>query len=60
MSWLQPHIATDPDHADAFQDALEALGPGAVTPTDDADQPVFEPPPGPPPPGPPAAGVGLV
>ena len=46
MSWLQLHIATDPDHADAFQDALEALGAGAVTLTDGADQPVFEPPPG--------------
>ncbi|HBP68887.1 MAG TPA: 50S ribosomal protein L11 methyltransferase, partial [Alcanivorax sp.] len=40
MSWLQLHIATDPDHADAFQDALEALGAGAVTLTDGADQPV--------------------
>jgi len=46
MAWLQLHIATDPDHADAFQDALEALGAGAVTLTDGADQPVFEPPPG--------------
>ena len=46
MSWLQLHIATDPDHADAFLDALEALGAGAVTLTDGADQPVFEPPPG--------------
>ena len=36
MSWLQLHIATDPDHADAFQDALEALGAGAVTLTDGA------------------------
>ncbi len=47
MAWQQLHIATDPDHADAFQDALENLGAAAVTLTDGADQPVFEPPPGP-------------
>lgn len=46
MAWLQLHIATDPQWADAFQDALEVLGAGAVTLTDGADQPVFEPPPG--------------
>lgn len=46
MAWVQLHIATDPQHADAFQDALETLGAGAVTLTDGADQPVFEPPPG--------------
>ncbi|MCQ6261117.1 50S ribosomal protein L11 methyltransferase [Alcanivorax sp. MM125-6] len=46
MAWQQLHIATDPDHADAFQDALENLGAAAVTLTDGADQPVFEPPPG--------------
>ncbi|ASK33046.1 50S ribosomal protein L11 methyltransferase (plasmid) [Alcanivorax sp. N3-2A] len=46
MAWLQLHIATDPRQADAFQDALESLGSSAVTLTDGADQPVFEPPPG--------------
>lgn len=46
MAWLQLHIATDSRHADAFQDALEALGAQAVTLSDGADQPVLEPPPG--------------
>lgn len=46
MAWQQLHIATDFRHADAFQDALEDLGAAAVTLTDGADQPVFEPPPG--------------
>lgn len=46
MAWQQLHIATDPRHADAFQDSLEDLGAAAVTLTDGADQPVFEPPPG--------------
>ncbi|MFC6328097.1 50S ribosomal protein L11 methyltransferase [Alloalcanivorax gelatiniphagus] len=46
MPWQQLHIATDPRHADTFQDALENLGAAAVTLTDGADQPVFEPPPG--------------
>ncbi len=46
MAWLQLHLATTEKHADAFQAALENLGACAVTLTDGADQPVFEPPPG--------------
>ena len=46
MAWLQLHLATTEQHADAFQAALENLGAVAVTLTDGADQPVFEPPPG--------------
>lgn len=46
MAWLQLHLATDEKHADAFQAALENLGACAVSLTDGADQPVFEPPPG--------------
>ncbi|EKF72865.1 50S ribosomal protein L11 methyltransferase [Alcanivorax hongdengensis A-11-3] len=46
MAWLQLHIATTEQHADAFQNALEEMGACAVTLTDGADQPVFEPPPG--------------
>ncbi len=46
MAWLQLHLATTEQHADAFQSALENLGAVAVTLTDGADQPVFEPPPG--------------
>ncbi|MDX1802519.1 MAG: 50S ribosomal protein L11 methyltransferase [Alcanivorax sp.] len=46
MAWLQLHLATTEQHADAFQNALEAMGAVAVTLTDGADQPVFEPPPG--------------
>lgn len=46
MAWTQLHIASDSQAADALQDALETLGAAAVTLTDGADQPVFEPPPG--------------
>lgn len=46
MAWLQLHLATTEPHADAFQAALENLGACAVSLTDGADQPVFEPPPG--------------
>ncbi len=46
MAWLQLHLATTEQHADAFQAALENLGACAVSLTDGADQPVFEPPPG--------------
>ena len=46
MAWLQLHLATTEAHADAFQSALEDMGACAVTLTDGADQPVFEPPPG--------------
>ena len=46
MAWLQLHLATTEQNADAFQAALENLGACAVTLTDGADQPVFEPPPG--------------
>lgn len=46
MAWIQLHIASDSQAADALQDALETLGAAAVTLTDGADQPVFEPPPG--------------
>lgn len=46
MPWLQLHLATTEQYADHFQDALEELGASAVTLTDGADQPVFEPPPG--------------
>ena len=46
MTWQQLHLASDSQQADALQDALETLGAVAVTLTDGADQPVFEPPPG--------------
>ncbi len=46
MAWLQLHLATTEAHADAFQSALGDMGACAVTLTDGADQPVFEPPPG--------------
>ncbi len=46
MAWLQLHLATTEKQADAFQSALEEMGACAVTLTDGADQPVFEPPPG--------------
>ena len=46
MPWLQLHIPTTQDHADALEEALLACGAHAVSLTDGADQPLFEPPPG--------------
>ncbi|MDH4273921.1 MAG: 50S ribosomal protein L11 methyltransferase [Gammaproteobacteria bacterium] len=46
MSWWQIHYATDAQHADALSDHLNELGAVSVTYADDADQPLFEPPPG--------------
>jgi ribosomal protein L11 methyltransferase len=46
MAWLQIHIPSDAAGTDALQDLLSELGANAVTCTDAADQPLFEPPPG--------------
>lgn len=46
MPWLQLHIPSTADHAEAVEDMLLALGASAVTLADGADQPLFEPPPG--------------
>lgn len=46
MAWLQIHIPSDAGHAEPLQDLLAELGAEAVTCTDAADQPIFEPPPG--------------
>lgn len=46
MAWLQLHIPTTAEHAEAVEDALLALGASAVSLVDGADQPLFEPPPG--------------
>lgn len=46
MAWLQVHLGAEEAHVDALQTLLETLGAVAVTITDAADQPLFEPPPG--------------
>ncbi|MBZ2190038.1 50S ribosomal protein L11 methyltransferase [Alcanivorax sp. JB21] len=46
MPWLQLHIPSTADAAEQVEDALMALGANAVTLSDAADQPLFEPPPG--------------
>lgn len=46
MAWLQVHIPSDKAHTESLQDLLSELGAHAVTCTDAADQPLFEPPPG--------------
>jgi len=46
MAWLQLHLAAHDDQVEALQSLLEDLGAVAVTLTDAADQPLFEPPPG--------------
>lgn len=46
MPWLQLHIPSTAENADALEDALLACGAHAVSLTDGADQPLFEPPPG--------------
>ena len=46
MAWLQIHIPSDAGQAEPLQDLLSELGAQAVTCTDAADQPIFEPPPG--------------
>jgi ribosomal protein L11 methyltransferase len=46
MAWLQIHIPSDDAGTEPLQDLLAELGASAVTCTDAADQPLFEPPPG--------------
>lgn len=46
MAWLQLHIGAEEAHVDELQSLLETLGAVAVTMTDAADQPLYEPPPG--------------
>lgn len=46
MAWLQLHIPTTAEHAEAVEDAMLGLGANAVSLVDGADQPLFEPPPG--------------
>lgn len=46
MPWLQLVMQTASAHTDALEDALLALGAQAITLADNADQPLFEPPPG--------------
>ena len=46
MAWLQIHIPSDAAGTESLQDLLAELGANAVTCTDAADQPLFEPPPG--------------
>lgn len=46
MAWLQLHIPTTAEHAEAVEDAMLGLGANAVSMIDGADQPLFEPPPG--------------
>lgn len=46
MSWLQLQLITDRENSDALEDALLAAGACSVTLQDNADQPLFEPPPG--------------
>jgi ribosomal protein L11 methyltransferase len=46
MAWLQIHIPSDHAGTESLQDLLAELGACAVTCTDAADQPLFEPPPG--------------
>ncbi len=46
MAWLQLHLAAHDHQVEALQSLLDDLGAVAVTLTDAADQPLFEPPPG--------------
>lgn len=46
MTWLQLHLPVKKTDADALEDVLLELGAVAVTLTDGADEPLFEPPPG--------------
>ena len=46
MSWLQLIFETDADSAPSLSDLLSEAGALAVTLEDDADQPLYEPPPG--------------
>ncbi|HEX22705.1 MAG TPA: 50S ribosomal protein L11 methyltransferase [Chromatiales bacterium] len=46
MSWLQLTLEGSPDDAERISDALSSLGAAAVTLQDNADQPLYEPPPG--------------
>ena len=46
MAWLQLHLAADDARVEPLQALLENLGAVAVSMTDAADQPLFEPPPG--------------
>lgn len=46
MPWLQLIFETDEDNAPALAELLSAQGAAAVTLEDDADQPLYEPPPG--------------
>lgn len=46
MPWLQLHIPSTAEDAEALEDALLACGAHAVSLTDGADQPLLEPPPG--------------
>ncbi|MEW6647957.1 MAG: 50S ribosomal protein L11 methyltransferase [Pseudomonadota bacterium] len=46
MPWLQLIFETDADHAPALAALLDEAGAVAVTMEDDADQPLYEPPPG--------------
>lgn len=44
MPWLQVHIHSTPDNAEAIEDALLSAGAASVTFQDRADQPILEPP----------------
>jgi len=46
VSWLQLQLVTDRDQSEALEEALLAAGACSVTLQDNADQPLFEPPPG--------------
>jgi len=46
MAWLQLHLSANDTDVESLQSLLEGLGAVAVTITDAADQPLFEPPPG--------------
>jgi len=46
MPWIKLILETTDDHASPLEDQLIELGAAAVTLTDNADQPLFEPPPG--------------
>ena len=46
MAWLQLHLSANDTDVESLQSLLEDLGAVAVTITDAADQPLFEPPPG--------------
>ena len=46
MPWLQITFETTPDDAEQLSDLLSEAGASAVTFEDNADQPLYEPPPG--------------